>query len=314
MRNRYLKFSAVSSAWRVRAMGSAVIWVWLFAYSFGQHAEDFTISVSEGLRLHVSPMAEVNLFEDFAGVLFQDSPGFDSTSGTFEPGDQIGFKVRERLLFWNGSEVENAPGGETIEIEKGPFSLNVSSESESWEGFVFGTAGSFGGIHEHLGFTLQAGVGDATGGVYGMVWELTSPQYESSDPFLINLGHLDESFSSIGQINAGVGKLTAYVFPIDGDVNRDGTIDLNDFSILKANFGMNVGRREMGDLNGDMFVTLGDFILLKTNFSRVHDALVAPSAVPVPEPTTFLLTVIFTMFRLARLATLFRGSRHSLTK
>ena len=57
------------------------------------------------------------------------------------------------------------------------------------------------------------------------------------------------------------------VVPVMGDANHDGTVDLQDFSILKDNFGITSGATwEQGDFNNDGSVDLQDFSTLKENF------------------------------------------------
>ncbi len=52
-----------------------------------------------------------------------------------------------------------------------------------------------------------------------------------------------------------------------GDADGDGDVDLDDFAILKVNFGTSEGADcSMGDFDGDGDVDLDDFALLKTNF------------------------------------------------
>ena len=63
---------------------------------------------------------------------------------------------------------------------------------------------------------------------------------------------------------------------ISGDANKDGTVDLQDFGILKVNFG-GPGCWSQGDFNGDGAVDLQDFGLLKASFGGVC---------AVPEPAT----------------------------
>ncbi len=60
-----------------------------------------------------------------------------------------------------------------------------------------------------------------------------------------------------------------------GDINGDGAVDLQDFSILKTNFG-GPGTLAEGDLDGDGQVALSDFTILKEAFGSVA----------VPEPAT----------------------------
>jgi hypothetical protein len=69
-----------------------------------------------------------------------------------------------------------------------------------------------------------------------------------------------------------------------GDANRDQSVDLSDFGLLKANFG-GAGGWSGGDFDGNGAVDLSDFGLLKANFGA------APGAA-VPEPAGWLLAAI----------------------
>ena len=52
-----------------------------------------------------------------------------------------------------------------------------------------------------------------------------------------------------------------------GDADGDGDVDLDDFNILKGNFGMTAGATTaQGDFDGDGDVDLDDFNILKGNF------------------------------------------------
>jgi outer membrane protein assembly factor BamB len=68
---------------------------------------------------------------------------------------------------------------------------------------------------------------------------------------------------------------------IPGDANRDGTVNLADFGLLKAHFGLGTSRAE-GDFDGDKKVDLTDFGILKDNFGT-------SAAVPEPASLTLLL-------------------------
>ena len=70
-----------------------------------------------------------------------------------------------------------------------------------------------------------------------------------------------------------------------GDANGDGAVDLQDFGILKANFGGSGGWAQ-GDFNDDGAVDLQDFGILKANFGTA-----APSA-SIPEPATLILALL----------------------
>jgi hypothetical protein len=62
---------------------------------------------------------------------------------------------------------------------------------------------------------------------------------------------------------------------LPGDANLDGTVDLTDFGILKANFGAGDEWLE-GDFNVDGQVDLGDFGILKANFGLSGSVAAAP--------------------------------------
>lgn len=71
-----------------------------------------------------------------------------------------------------------------------------------------------------------------------------------------------------------------------GDANRDTTVDLQDFGILKDNFGTTEGGTwEQGDFNGDAAIDLQDFGILKDHFgqSAPLEAAAVPAA-PAPLP------------------------------
>jgi hypothetical protein len=90
----------------------------------------------------------------------------------------------------------------------------------------------------------------------------------------------------VGELIIGwefVGTQTGSTPPLSGDVNRDGRVDLDDFGILKANFGAANANWSHGDLNGDGRVSLDDFGKFKESFGT--------SATAVPEPSSALLSV-----------------------
>ncbi len=68
---------------------------------------------------------------------------------------------------------------------------------------------------------------------------------------------------------------------LPGDADRDGTVGLSDFTILKENFGSGT-TWEQGDFDDDGQVGLSDFTILKDNFGRTSDD---PPQEPEPEPS-----------------------------
>ena len=82
----------------------------------------------------------------------------------------------------------------------------------------------------------------------------------------------------------GVHGREIWVVPLDppGDVNHSGATDLEDFAILKENFGRTDARWQDGDLNEDGVVDLYDFNILKADFGNGAE----PAAIAAPPAAT----------------------------
>lgn len=238
------------------------------------HAADVHPTIVEG-RLTTDQSVFADAFDDLNGFLFTENPGFQAADGVFRAGDALGFAVVDRLWYWNGEALADPPVETAVSISRGPLAVTVDGASEPQPGFTLATAGAAGFIHVHPTYTLESP--EPLPGVYGLVFELTSPQYESSDPFVIALGYFGGGLTA-EQYNAGVAAIEAAALapPLPGDANLDGQVDLSDFGILKQHFGAGTQRSE-GDFNGDGQVDLTDFGLLKENFGR-------SAAMAVPEP------------------------------
>jgi hypothetical protein len=92
--------------------------------------------------------------------------------------------------------------------------------------------------------------------------------------------------------------------PIQGDANLDHLVDSQDFTILKANFGVSPSDWGMGDFNNDGLVDGQDFTFLKNNFGKVWSDGGGEVGVLIPEPATVSL------FSIAGIAILLaRGKR-----
>ncbi len=78
-----------------------------------------------------------------------------------------------------------------------------------------------------------------------------------------------------------------------GDANGDGTVNLADFGILRANFGL-TGGFASANFNNDLIIDLADFGILRANFgsSNASDlAILDAWAASIPEPTAGLMAV-----------------------
>ncbi len=132
-----------------------------------------------------------------------------------------------------------------------------------------------------------------TGVAIGL-WEIVG-QVELSDPnqtyTITQTSTENPGFVSM----RGFGVMWEFVSGLDsllpGDADGDGDVDLADFTILRNNFGVDMGATVMtGDFNGDGTVDLADFTILRNNFGTTSDSDIAAIdawyASVVPEPTT----------------------------
>ncbi|MEM1011785.1 MAG: matrixin family metalloprotease [Planctomycetota bacterium] len=110
---------------------------------------------------------------------------------------------------------------------------------------------------------------------------------------------LDAAGTYYARITGAVDAMVFYSLIVDGDgvllgdANRDGVVDLADFGILRANFGLTGGFGD-ANFNNDGVVDLTDFGILRSNFGNssasdlaILDAWVAT----IPEPTTGLFAL-----------------------
>lgn len=170
-----------------RALGLSVVFTLLILTDTARavHDDDIEVTISSG-QLFTSNTFYESEFLDTTVSFETDEPGFDSENGTFQPGDELGFNVLQSLWYWNGSALATPTTTTDLMIlGSGPNMTTVTPSSGVLSGFVLGSAGVDGVIHEHVDFELNP-YNTADVGAYGLVLELTSPNgYLSSDPFLI---------------------------------------------------------------------------------------------------------------------------------
>lgn len=98
-----------------------------------------------------------------------------------------------------------------------------------------------------------------------------------------------EYITTAGEVLAGTVEYGAIpdVLPpgLASDFNKDGTVDLADFNILKGNFGTGGAAMAQGDANMDGNVDLSDFNILKGQFGQ-------SAAQTVPEPSAGILALV----------------------
>lgn len=127
---------------------------------------------------------------------------------------------------------------------------------------------------------------------------------DESLPAALNLDDWQRSSIFLEAGDAGVyaeiGSLTLVAPRLPGDADGNGTVDLEDFNVLKTNFGQS-GAWEQGDFTGDGTIDLNDFNVLKTHFGE---------STTVPEPAAWLLaamTLAVLFSRRSRLPLLLAG-------
>jgi hypothetical protein len=94
---------------------------------------------------------------------------------------------------------------------------------------------------------------------------------------------------------AAIDEVSFYQVPSGsplGDANKDGTVTLADFSLLKADFGKAFASAswERGDFNSDRLVDLTDFSILKDHFDQSMN-----NGAAVPEPSAWVLGILATV-------------------
>jgi uncharacterized protein (TIGR03382 family) len=94
--------------------------------------------------------------------------------------------------------------------------------------------------------------------------------------------------------DAGLSILSSSALPaVEGDVNNDRQVTLEDFNIITNNFRNSVGSRLFGDLTGDGVVDFADFRDWKSNYVPPGSGIAAEA---VPEPASALLAVAGLVF------------------
>lgn len=131
----------------------------------------------------------------YAGTFDPDTfeahdPGF---AGSLPQGEQYGVQISQKLWYHSGIEgdpVTPVRGDVFVTVAKGASSLIVTGSSGLQTGLIL-DADLSGSLHGHLDFLLSSGEGSpAPDGVYGLVMQINSPSYQTSDPFLLAIANI----------------------------------------------------------------------------------------------------------------------------
>jgi hypothetical protein len=168
----------------------------------------------------------------------QDNPGFNAPASSFSPGSFIGLNIVQQLWYWDGEMLAVPPDGTVFELENALSEyIDVdASVPPTPVGFDFAVAGDEGGVHQHIVYHLPDPV--SPDGAYGIVLELTAPNLEPSDPFLLAFNQRlpnDQFDAGVQAILAASGILAPDLLP--GDYNDNGVVEQADLDVVLLNWG-----------------------------------------------------------------------------
>jgi hypothetical protein len=190
---------------------------------------------------------------------FTDEPGFDSLSGTFDPGEVLGLDVLRALHVWNGEDFWTI-GEPVLTISKfGNEMATPECDHRVSEGFVFGNADEDGKFHHHVTYQLAP----ADPGVYLLsleVWSLDGAP-TASDPVHVVFDEPGHGFDA-GEAAAWV---EAHLFQLacQADMSGDGVLNILDFVAMQTAF---QSRSTRADVNGDCELNILDFVAFQALF------------------------------------------------
>jgi hypothetical protein len=207
-------------------------------------------------------------------------PGYEvRPGGNVDSGTVFGFRLAGPLLRFNLNTHQldemTVPGGERLAVADETEQTRITSAGVQ-DGFNF-FAHVGAGDHAHLFYTLYGNgtsAGGGADGAYVLPLQLTSPSYARSDWYFLVL----DKNASDHDVEQTQFLAQAMADALPGDANFDGTVNLQDFNRLAANFGSTGTWWKHGDFNFDGNVNLADFNLLAANFGQSA----APTSVPEP--------------------------------
>lgn len=225
----------------------------------------FSLAVAEGdhdddhhdiqpWRIGAEIFVNSNLFEtDFGGGLGSpyatENPGVDVNvaKGAFTPGNWLRFQPVGQLHFWNGHEwTAHVPDGERIEVVDARGNIiEFGADGVSETAAIIGEIDSFGGLHEHIDFSIL-NASNALGGSTG-AYRIQLRLFESQADSDVSVSIATSPISIV--FNRGLEHE-------DFEIAASAAADLDENSVLANN----------GILNIQRVKAFGKFYKAKLNF------------------------------------------------
>ena len=173
------------------------------------------------------------------------------------------------------------------------------------DGSVTGTAQDIKLLYTYSDFydiagvtTIGADLSGLTIGVTPLINLITPAEWTHSGlGWLLDQGaELDENYLVLLGVSSG-----GVVAPQDGDANGDYTVNEADMALLLAQFGSAYDLSLTADFTGDGFVDLADFVILRANWGLTSEAPTASDLPNVtPEPATMTMLALGGLLALRR--------------
>jgi len=243
---------------------------------------------------------DLALGDNFTVEWWVNSPGFGvTTTNQF-------VKANNYSLTLTANHGQN-PGNIAVGVGSGSANSSPRYTGATWLHLalvVDGTDGTFthyinpgatDGSERIISGTLSGSPGTTTSLRFGNTGEANG--YGSLTLYMDELGMWNTALdyatlsahTAAGNLQLTIGQPPAPTYH-QGDANKDGNVDLQDFGLLKDNFGLSgTATWEQGDFNNDKAVDLQDFGILKDHFG--HTAGSVPITA-VPEPATMSLLAL----------------------
>lgn len=119
------------------------------------------------------------------------------------------------------------------------------------------------GSHRHLLYYILNNAPAAPVGTYAFFARISTNAHQLSEPILVALNH---GLSSEVFQQAALAINRAALLP--GDANRDFSVNIADFALLRRNFNQSNKTWADGEFSGNGVVDIADFAILRNNFAK----------------------------------------------